>query len=200
MLRVGLTGPIAAGKSCVSERLRELGVTVIDDDVLAHEVIGPGTDGAREVEAAFGGSVMADDGVVDRAALGKVVFADPAALERLERIVHPRVAARAQELEDAARARGERVVVHDIPLLIETGQAGDFDQVLVVDAPEEIRLRRLTAGRGLSLEQARQRIARQATPAERAAAADVVFDGSGSLAGLRDQVTRWWEGLHLPRP
>jgi dephospho-CoA kinase len=195
MLRVGLTGPIAAGKSTVSARLKELGVTVIDDDVLAREAIAPGSEGAAEVAAAFGPAVMAGDRVVDRAELAAVVFADPAALDRLEAIVHPRVAARAQQLEDAARARGERVVVHDIPLLVETGQAGAFDQVLVVDAPEAIRLRRLTEGRGMDPEEARRRIAAQATAAERAAVATHLFDGSGGVEQLRESVTRWWQHL-----
>jgi dephospho-CoA kinase len=190
--RVGLTGPIAAGKSAAAALLRDLGVTVIDDDALAHEAIAAGTGGAAEVAAAFGPGVMRPDGSVDRGQLAGIVFADPAARARLEAIVHPRVAARAQELEDAARARGEALVVHDIPLLVETGQAGAFDEVLVVDAPEDLRLRRLTEGRGLDAAEARRRIAAQADSATRNAAATRVFDGSGSVAALRRQVADWW--------
>ncbi|MDR1513757.1 MAG: dephospho-CoA kinase [Propionibacteriaceae bacterium] len=193
MRRVGLTGPIAAGKSTVTRALRELGVTVIDDDVLAHEAIAPESDGAREVESEFGAGVMAAPGLVDRAKLAAVVFSDAEALARLEAIVHPRVKARAQELEDEARDRGERLVVHDIPLLIETGQQNLFDEVLVVDAPEELRVRRLVEGRGMEEQEARRRSAAQATPEQRAAAADVVFDGSGAVEDLREQVARWLE-------
>ncbi|MDR1808458.1 MAG: dephospho-CoA kinase [Propionibacteriaceae bacterium] len=193
MWRVGLTGPIAAGKSTVAARLRELGVTVIDDDVLAHDVLAPGSAGARAVGVTFGAGVMAGPDTVDRAKLAAVVFADPAALDRLEAIVHPRVKAAAQDLEDAARARGERLVVHDIPLLVETGQAGEFDEVLVVDAPEDLRVQRLVETRGLSEPEARARAAAQASVAERAAVADVTFDGAGPVAALRDQVTAWWE-------
>jgi len=195
MLRVGLTGPIAAGKSTVSRCLRDLGVTVIDDDVLAREAIAPGTEGARAVAEAFGPAVMADGETVDRAKLAAVVFADPDALDRLEAIVHPRVKARAQELEEAARSRGERLVVHDIPLLVETGQAGDFDQVLVVDAPAELRLRRLTEERGLTEAEAQARIAAQATAEARAAVADIVFDGAGPVEDLRRSVAQWWRDL-----
>jgi len=195
VLRVALTGPIAAGKSTVTARLRELGVRVIDADTLSREAIAPGTTGAAEVGRIFGAGVIGADGAVDRTALGRIVFADPAARARLEAIVHPRVRARRRELEEQAEAAGETVVVDDIPLLVETGQQGRFDHVLVVEAPAELRLRRLVEGRGLDPVEAQRRIDAQATAAERAAVADVILDGSGSVEWLRAQVTAWWEGL-----
>jgi dephospho-CoA kinase len=200
MLRVGLTGPIAAGKSAVSARLRGLGVTVVDDDELAHEAIAAGTPGAAAVQARFGDGVMKPDGSVDRAALGRLVFADAQALDALEAIVHPAVAARARQLDAAARERGEALIVHDIPLLAETGQQDQFDQVLVVDAPADVRLTRLVEGRGLDEAEARRRMAAQATSAERNAIADVVFDGSGTLAGLWSQVDAWLASVLTPPP
>ncbi|MDR0990536.1 MAG: dephospho-CoA kinase [Propionibacteriaceae bacterium] len=192
MLRIALTGPIAAGKSVVSARLRQLGLTVLDADELAHAAIAPGSAGAREVGEIFGPTVMTSDEVVDRAALGAVVFADPAARQRLEAIIHPQVSAQMADLAAAAEQLGEAAVVCDIPLLIETGQALDFDLVLVVEAPADLRLSRLVNGRGLPEPQARQRIAAQATPEQRAAVADIIFDGSGSVEALQAQVDRWW--------
>jgi dephospho-CoA kinase len=195
MLRIGLTGPIAAGKSVVAGRLRELGLTVVDHDELARAVLDPGTPGQIEAVASFGPQILAPDGTTDRAALGRIVFADPAARTGLEAIIHPRVRAQAADLEAAAVDRGERLIVHDIPLLIETGQAGEFDQVLVVDAPALVRLQRLVAGRRMSEVEARQRMAAQATTEQRRAVADVLFDGSGSVSALRDQVTASVIGL-----
>ena len=200
MLRVALTGPIAAGKSTVVARLRELGALVIDADALAREVVAPGTPGAAEVAQVFGPDVIGADGAVDRAVLGGIVFADPAARARLEAIVHPRVRARRRELEEQAHAAGAAVVVNDIPLLVETGQQDRFDHVVVVEAPVELRLRRLVTGRGLDPVEAQRRIDAQATAAERAAVADVIWDGSGDVEELRAQVTAWWERLAAEPP
>jgi dephospho-CoA kinase len=168
---------------------------VVDHDKLARAVLNPGTPGQAAAAAAFGPDVLASDGTTDRAALARLVFADPAARARLEAIVHPAVQARSDALDRQARAAGVRLIVHDVPLLVETGQAGDFDAVLVVDAPDDLRLARLTAGRGLTAAAARQRLAAQAGRAERLAAATVVFDGSGPPAALEAQVTRWWESV-----
>ncbi|MDR0417799.1 MAG: dephospho-CoA kinase [Propionibacteriaceae bacterium] len=195
MLRIGLTGPIAAGKSVAAAQLRRLGVRVIDHDELARAVLAPGTPGQAEAVAAFGPHVVAADGTTDRAALARLVFADAAARARLERIVHPRVRARSDELDAACRAAGEPLVVHDVPLLVETGQAGSFDAVLVVDAPDDVRLRRLTEVRGMAPDEARRRLAAQAPRADRLAAATVVFDGGGPPAALEGQVARWLAGL-----
>jgi dephospho-CoA kinase len=193
-VQIGLTGGIAAGKSTASGRLAELGAVVIDADVLAREAVAPGSAGLAAVAAAFGDVVLAPDGTLDRAALGRVVFADPAARERLERIIHPLVAARRSELTSRALALDPAaVVVHDVPLLVEKGLTDGLDLVVVVDAPDEVRLARLVRGRGLSPDDARARLASQATRAERLAAADVVLDGSGSPESLCDQVDALWQ-------
>lgn len=190
MLRVGLTGGIGAGKSAVSDRLAARGAVVIDADVLAREVVARGTDGLGEVVAAFGPGVLTADGDLDRPALGKLVFGDETARRTLEAIIHPRVRARAAEIEKAAAA--DAIVVHDIPLLVETGQADGFDVVLVVDVPVEVQVERLTAQRGMTDAEAEQRIASQASREDRLAVADVVVDNSGSLADLDRRVDEVW--------
>lgn len=190
--RVGLTGGIAAGKSEVASHLARLGATVVDHDVLARQVVEPGSSGLAEVAAAFDG-VVAEDGTLDRAALAARVFADPTARARLNGIVHPLVQHAATAAEEAAAAAGAAVVVHDIPLLVETGGAGHMDEVLVVDAPEELRVLRLVEGRGMTEEQAWSRLAAQADDEERRAVATVVLDGSGSVDALHEQVDRVWE-------
>jgi dephospho-CoA kinase len=185
-VRVGLTGGVASGKSAVSAMLRELGALVIDADVLAREVVAPGTPGLEAVVAAFGPEVLAHDGSLDRAKLGAVVFGDRASRAALEGIIHPLVRARAAELEAAAPA--DVLVVHDIPLLVETGQADAFDAVVVVDVPEEIQVERAVRSRGWSEEEARSRIEAQASRAERLAAATHVVDNSGTFEDLRRRV------------
>ena len=192
-MRVGLTGGVASGKSTVSAMLAELGAVVVDADVLAREVVAPGTEGLAEVVAAFGPTVLTDEGALDRPALGAVVFADPARRRTLEAIIHPRVRARAAALE--AEAPAGAIVVHDIPLLTETGQAASFDAVIVVDVPEETQVERMTAVRGLSEEEARSRIAAQATRAERLAVATYVVDNTGSIEDLRARVAELYEAL-----
>lgn len=192
VLRVGLTGGIGAGKSVVAARLAALGAAVVDHDVLARAVVGAGSDGLGAVVEAFGDGVLTQDGDLDRAALGEVVFADPAARATLNAIVHPRVFEAARRAEGDAIAHGHRVVVHDIPLLVETGQAGHVDELVVVDAPPELRVRRLVEGRGMRTGQAWARLAAQADDEDRIAAASVVLDGSGSVAGLEAQVDTLW--------
>ena len=190
VLRVGLTGGIASGKTAVSDALGALGAVVVDADVLAREVVEPGTSGLRAVVERFGPDVLDADGRLDRAALGAIVFADPAARRELETIIHPRVRARATAIESAAAP--DAVVVHVIPLLVETGQAEAYEVVLVVDVAPEVQLRRLMARTGLDADAARARIAAQASRAERLAAADVVLDNNGTRAQLDDQVQRVW--------
>ncbi|GAA2527106.1 dephospho-CoA kinase [Rarobacter incanus] len=197
MRRIGLTGGIAAGKSTVSQRLLHLGATVIDHDKLAREVVAPGTPGLESITLRFGGDVLTNDGELDRPALAAIVFNDPDALTDLNAIVHPLVLDLAAQLESRAARAGAAVVVHDIPLLIETGQRADFDQLLVVCAPADLRISRLVEGRGLSLPEARRRIASQVDDEVREAAADVVFDGSGSVEHLQEQVDSWWRTLNL---
>jgi dephospho-CoA kinase len=192
MLRIGLTGGIGAGKSTVSAALAGHGAVVVDADRIAREVVEPGTPGLGEVVAAFGRGVLTADGALDRPALAAVVFADPEARRRLDGIVHPLVRRRAAELERAAREADEdAVVVHDVPLLVETGQAGGYDLVLVVEAPADVRVPRLVA-RGLTADDARARIAAQATDEQRRAVADVVLRNDGTPEALRAQVDRFW--------
>lgn len=192
LLRVGLTGGIAAGKSVVARRLTQLGAAVVDHDVLARAVVDVGTPGLAAVAHAFAG-VLTPLGQLDRQALGARVFGDAAARERLNGIVHPLVREAAREQEADAIAAGHRVVVHDIPLLVETGQAGHFDVLVVVDAPADLRVRRLVAGRGLSPSDAWARLAAQADDEARLEAADVVLDGSGAVGELEVQVDALWE-------
>lgn len=192
MLRVGLTGGIASGKTSVAEQLAARGAVVIDADVLAREVVEPGTPGLAAVVRRFGVEVLTG-GRLDRGALGALVFADPGARRDLERIVHPAVRARAAELE--RQAPEDAVVVHVIPLLVETGQAQDFDVVLVVDLDPAIQLSRLQDRNGLSAEDARSRIAAQAGRHDRLAVADHVLDNDGSPADLAREVTRVWSEI-----
>jgi dephospho-CoA kinase len=193
VLRVGLTGGIGAGKSEVSRRLAAQGAVVIDADLIAREVVEPGTEGLAEVVAAFGPEVLTPDGALDRARLGDIVFADPELRSKLNAIVHPRVARRMAELE---RAAGPGViVVHDVPLIAENARAGAYDMVVVVDAPPKIQAERLVRRRGMTREQARARMAAQASREQRLAIADIVIDNSGSLAELDRQVGDLWAQL-----
>ncbi|WP_299055680.1 dephospho-CoA kinase [uncultured Nocardioides sp.] len=185
-MRVGLTGGVASGKSTVAAALADLGVVLVDADVLAREVVARGSDGLREVVEAFGPEVLTDDGELDRPAVGRLVFGDAERRRALEGIIHPRVRARAAEIEAAAPAGA--LVVHDIPLLVETGQAGDFDAVVVVDVPVQVQTERMTAHRGMSEEDAAARIAAQADRDARLAVATHVVDNSGDLAALRARV------------
>jgi dephospho-CoA kinase len=193
VLRVGLTGGIGSGKSTVSRRLAELGAVVIDSDVLAREVVEPGTPGLAAIVAAFGPGVLAPDGTLDRSALSSIVFADEDALAVLNGIVHPLVRERAAEQADAAA--DDAVVVQDVPLLVESGISDAFDMVLVVDAPEDERVARLVRERGMTEEDARARMAVQASREERLAAADIVLDNSGTTQALLDEVDHLWPGL-----
>lgn len=189
MLRIGLTGGIGSGKSTVARLLAERGAEVVDADVLAREVVAPGTPGLAAVVEAFGPGVLTAEGALDRQALAGVVFGDPEARARLDGIVHPLVRARAREL--IAAMPPDAVVVQDIPLLVETGQSGSFDLVLVVETDVNTRVARLV-DRGLPEDDARARIAAQASDEQRRAVADVVLDNSGNPADLAAQVDRFW--------
>jgi dephospho-CoA kinase len=186
-MRVGLTGGVASGKSTVSGILSELGAVIIDADLLAREAVDRDTDGLAEVVAAFGPEVLTPAGDLDRPALGALVFADEAKRRTLEAIIHPRVRARAAEIE--ASAPEGAVVVHDIPLLAETGQGAAFDAVLVVDVPTELQVERMVRNRGWSPAEAASRIAAQATREERRAIATYVVDNTGTLEDLRRRVS-----------
>ncbi|HEY0774479.1 MAG TPA: dephospho-CoA kinase [Nocardioidaceae bacterium] len=185
-MRVGLTGGVASGKSTVSAMLRDLGAVVVDADLLAREVVAPGTEGLAEIVAAFGDKVLTPEGELDRPAMGAIVFGDEEARRRLEAIIHPRVRQRSAELEAAAGP--DAVVVHDIPLLAETGQAGTFDAVVVVDVPVETQVERMVRLRGMTEAEAKARIAAQATREQRLAVATHVIDTPGTVEDLRDRV------------
>jgi len=180
----------------VSARLAARGAVVIDSDLLAREVVAQGTDGLSEVVEAFG-DVLTAEGELDRPAVGRIVFGDAVARRKLEAIIHPRVRARAAEIE--AGAPEDAVVVHDIPLLVETGQADKFDLVLVVDVPQEVQVERVTRDRGMTDEEAKARIASQATREQRLAVADLVVDNSGSLEQLDARIDELWREL-VTRP
>jgi dephospho-CoA kinase len=185
-MRVGLTGGVASGKSTVAAMLAELGAVVIDADVLAREVVAKGTPGLASVVEEFGEELLGPDGELDRPAMGKLVFGDEAARRRLEKIVHPLVFERIVELE--GQAASDAVVVHDIPLLAENGRAGDFDAVIVVDAPTELQVGRMTADRGWSEEDAQSRIAAQSSREDRRAIATHLIENTGTREDLRRRV------------
>ncbi|MCH0562738.1 MULTISPECIES: dephospho-CoA kinase [unclassified Streptomyces] len=193
MLKVGLTGGIGAGKSEVSRLLVECGAVLIDADRIAREVVAPGTPGLAAVADAFGEEILAEDGSLDRPRLGAVVFADPDRLSVLNAIVHPLVGARSRELERAAA--DDAVVVHDVPLLTENGLAPLYDVVIVVDASPETQLDRLVRLRGMTEEEARARMAAQATRDARREIADIVIDNDVPLERLRQRVREVWAQL-----
>ena len=197
MLRVGLTGGIGSGKSEVARRLAAHGAVIIDADVAAREVVAPGTPGLAQVADAFGPEVLGPDGALDRERLGAIVFRDPALRAKLNAIVHPLVREWMGAAERAAAdaAPGDLIVVHDVPLLAESGRADRFDLVIVVDVPPELQVERLVGQRGMSPDQARARMAAQASRDQRLAIADIVIDNSGSLHDLDRRVSEVWADL-----
>jgi dephospho-CoA kinase len=207
VLRVGLTGGIGSGKSEVSRRLAAHGAVIIDADVAAREVVAPGTPGLAQVAEAFGPEVLGPDGALDRERLGAIVFRDPALRAKLNAIVHPlvrewmtaaeRTAAEAADAAGGAAdaAGGNLIVVHDVPLLAESRRADGFDLVIVVDVPPELQVERLVSQRGMTPDQARVRMAAQASRDQRLAIASVVIDNSGSLDDLDRRVAEVWADL-----
>ncbi|MET8632094.1 dephospho-CoA kinase [Streptomyces sp. NPDC004096] len=193
MLKVGLTGGIGAGKSEVSRLLVECGAVLIDADRIAREVVARGTPGLAAIADAFGAGVLAPDGSLDRPKLGSVVFADPEKLATLNAIVHPLVGARSRELEAAAPE--DAVVVHDVPLLAENALAPLYDVVVVVDASPATQLDRLVRLRGMTEEDARARMAAQATRDKRLEIADIVIDNDVDLPRLERSVRDVWVDL-----
>ncbi|AZS71254.1 dephospho-CoA kinase [Streptomyces lydicus] len=193
MVKVGLTGGIGAGKSEVSRLLASYGAVIVDADKIAREVVEPGTPGLAAVVEEFGDGVLAPDGTLDRPKLGGIVFSDPGKLKALNAIVHPLVGARSAELEAAAGP--DAVVVHDVPLLTENGLAPLYDLVVVVDAAPQTQLDRLVRLRGMAEDEAKSRMAAQATREQRLAVADLVIDNDGPLEALAPQVRTVWERL-----
>lgn len=194
MLLVGLTGGIGSGKSTVARMLEKRDAVVFDADVLAREVVEPGTPGHTAVIERFGANVLAPGGELDREALASIVFADPAARRDLEAIVHPEVRRRFAEGTEAYRDT-DRVVIFSAPLLVETGMHSAFDLLVVVSASTATQIDRLMRDRGMSEDTVRSRIAAQATPEARAEVADVLIDNEGSLEELEQQVERLWSEL-----
>ncbi|MCL1922663.1 MAG: dephospho-CoA kinase [Propionibacteriaceae bacterium] len=193
MIRVGLTGGIAAGKSVASQAFAERGVEVIDYDILSREVVAPGTPGLQEIVDTFG-DVLHEDGTLNRSLVAKRVFGDDdQAREQLENIIHPRVISEGQRIDFEAESRGDKLVVHAIPLLVEVAGPEAFDTVIVVDASPEVRVARLVDGRGMDEEEAWGRITAQIDDEVRLAAADFVFDGSRTPEDLAAQVNQWMD-------
>lgn len=195
MITVGLTGGIGSGKSAVSRLLADLGAVVIDADLVAREVVEPGTPALTEIIEAFGPDVLRPDGTLDRPALGARVFADAGDLARLNAIVHPRVGERTAELLQSARDEGAAVVVHDVALLVENGMVPMYDAVVVVAAEPATQLERLVWLRGMSTQEAQQRIAAQAPLADKLAVATHVICNDGLRERLAPQVDRLWAEL-----
>lgn len=193
MTRAGLTGGIGSGKSTVSALLVSYGAVLIDADRIAREVVEPGTPGLAAVVAEFGTGVLLPDGSLDRPGLGSIVFADPDRLAALNAIVHPLV--RDLSSRQEAAAGPDSVVVHDVPLLAENALAPLYDAVVVVDAAPSTQLDRLVRLRGMTQEEARARMAAQATREQRLAIADFVIDNDGPLEALEPQVRKVWDEL-----
>lgn len=188
-----MTGGIASGKSAVADLLAQRGAVIIDSDVLAREVVAPGTPGLAAIADRFGPQILREDGSLDRPALGAIVFTDPDARAALEAITHPRIRARADELRAAAPAGA--VVIDVIPLLVEANLVDRFDEVIVVDVPEEVQVERLRRRDGFTRDEAMARLAAQASRDDRLAVADHVVDNTGSLAELEASVDRLWGKL-----
>jgi len=193
MYLVALTGGIAAGKSTVAKRWVENGAIEIDADDLAREVVEPGSTGLQQVTEAFGASVLAESGELDRKALAKIIFEDPAKRELLNSILHPLIRQRTRELLE--QLRNEDVVVYSVPLLVETSVDHDFNLVVTVEAPEDEQIRRLVTSRGLSEIEAKSRIASQAKPVERAARADRILNSNQDLNLLLRDADKLWQEI-----
>ncbi len=188
---MGLTGGIGAGKSTVSDMLEDRGALVVDGDQIARALVAPGEEALDEIVARFGTGILRVDGELDRAGLAQLVFPDPGALADLDAIMRPRIADRAMRMLAEAEQAGVNIAVYDMPLLVENGTAGDFDVVVVVHAPAEVRLARL-AVRGVPVGDARERMQRQASDEQRAEVADILIDNGGDEQHLIDQVDRAW--------
>jgi len=195
MLLVGLTGNIASGKSTVAHLLSERGATIIDSDILARRVVEMDTPAYREIVRRWGAEILAPDGTLDRAALRRRVFKDPVQLEELNRLTHPEVVRLRDRLIADARRRGDRMAVCDIPLLFEGNLAGEFERIVLVDAPRPLRLERLVRERGLGETEAMDMIAAQMPAELKRARADFIIDNEGTLAALERRVEEVWSTL-----
>jgi dephospho-CoA kinase len=195
MLSVALTGNIGAGKTTVVNLFRRWGATIIDADQLVREAQVPGHPALAAIAARFGEDVLREDGTLDRPRLRAIVLAQPSELEALNRIMHPLVHRRRQELLAAAASRGDRIVVSDIPLLFEAADAGEFDLVVLVDAPESVRRGRLLASRSLKDDQISRLMAAQFPSAVKRARSDYIIDNDGSLEALEHAAGSVWQAM-----
>lgn len=195
MLKVGLTGNVAAGKSSVARVWRALGAPVIDADELARRAVEPGSPAYREILETWGSEVVTEDGALDRAALRRIVFDDPDARARLEGIIHPAVGALRDQAYRSAEERGERLVVADIPLLFEVGLVDEFDVVVLVDAPAQLRLVRMVNDRGMDAEEASKVILAQMPSELKRARADIVIENTGPMEELERMAREAWDHL-----
>ena len=187
VMLIGLTGGIGAGKSTVAQLFEERGVPIVDADAIARDVVTPGEPALAELVEHFGDSILGADGELNRGKLAEVAFADAESHEALNAIMHPAISAETSKRIDALRGE-HSVIVHDVPLLVEAGLAGNYDLTVLVDTPAQIRLQRLTELRGMDPEDAKKRIAAQATDEQRRAACDVALDNSGDIEHLRAQL------------
>jgi dephospho-CoA kinase len=195
MLRVALTGNIASGKSTVAKHWRRLGASLIDSDELARRAVAPGASALDRIAQKFGAEVLQHDGKLDRAALRRIVFSDEAARHELEAILHPEIHRLGVEQEAALSSQGELLVVHDIPLLFELGMEGDFDVVVLVDAPEDVRLERLMRDRGLAEDAARAMMDAQEWSASKRQRADFVIDNDSTPEQLALRAEETWRQI-----
>jgi dephospho-CoA kinase len=195
MLLIGLTGNIGSGKSTVAQLLSERGATIIDADVLARRAVEQGTSAYSAIVQRWGTSILAHDGQIDRAALRRIVFSEPAELEQLNTIVHPEVERMRIALVEQARQRGDRLVVCDIPLLFERNLTAGYDRIVLVDAPRPVRLDRLVRERGLRETEAMEMIVAQMPAELKRARADFVIDNAGTLTQLDQRVAEVWSAL-----
>ena len=195
MLLVGLTGNIASGKSTVSRLFSERGATIIDADVLARRVVERGTPAYDEIIRRWGNDVVGPDGELDRAALRRLVFTDQEQLEALNAIIHPEVNRLRTRLLDDARARGDRIVIGESPLLFERGLVDEVERIVLVDAPRPLRLERLVRHRGLAETEAMNMIAAQMPAELKRARADYIIDNTGTVNELEERVSEVWAAL-----
>lgn len=198
MYLIGLTGGIASGKSVVASRLAEHGAIVVDADKISREIVRSGEPTLDRIVNAFGNSILTESGELDRAALGKVIFEDPAKRLLLNSIMHPEVKSQAQrQISVALESDPNAVIVYDVPLLVEAGVDSDhpFDLIVVVDASEDVRLNRLVTLRGLSRHEAQARLQSQASETARLEIADVVIDSNGTLGETVEQVDALWDEI-----
>lgn len=201
MLVVGLTGGIATGKSTVAAMFAARGAAIVDADRIAHALQEPGQHCHRQIVDAFGVGILDGMGRIDRRRLGARVFADTSARQRLEAIMHPAILETCENEIHAAEAAGRRICIVDAALILEAGRRDQFHRIVVVAAPEDVQVERLVHSRGLTPDEARQRLSSQWTTAAKVALADIVIDNSGDLAATEEQVARVYSALEaIPAP